>query len=93
MDKIAILCSGGDVSGMNPAIKRFVEYSFAKGMQPFFVYNGYEGLIDNNIHEAHYEDVAGIMTRTLFCSPRFTDTGSMPLPFNGDTSKPMSASA
>ncbi|MFH0710893.1 MAG: 6-phosphofructokinase [Pseudomonadota bacterium] len=63
MDKIAILCSGGDVSGMNPAIKRFVEYSFAKGMQPFFVYNGYEGLIDDEIREAHYEDVAGIITR------------------------------
>jgi len=63
MGKIAILCSGGDVSGMNPALKRFVEYAYAKGMQPFFVYNGYEGLIDNNISEAHYEDVAGIMTR------------------------------
>jgi len=25
MRKIAILCSGGDVSGMNPAIKRFKE--------------------------------------------------------------------
>lgn len=63
MDKIAILCSGGDVSGMNPALKRFVEYSYAKNMQPFFVYNGYEGLIDDNIHEARYEDVAGIMIR------------------------------
>lgn len=63
MDKIAILCSGGDVSGMNPALKRFVEYSYTKGMQPYFVYNGYEGLIDNNISEAHYEDVAGIMLR------------------------------
>jgi len=25
MSKIAILCSGGDVSGMNPALKRFKE--------------------------------------------------------------------
>lgn len=25
MSKIAILCSGGDVSGMSPAIKRFRE--------------------------------------------------------------------
>lgn len=63
MDKIAILCSGGDVSGMNPALKRFVEYSYAKGMQPYFVYNGYEGLIDNDISIARYEDVAGIMIR------------------------------
>lgn len=27
---IAILCSGGDVSGMNLAIKHFVEYSIKK---------------------------------------------------------------
>ncbi|MDP2076992.1 MAG: 6-phosphofructokinase [Sulfuricurvum sp.] len=63
MDKIAILCSGGDVSGMNPALKRFVEYAYAKNMQPFFVYNGYEGLIDDYIKEAHYTDVTGILAR------------------------------
>lgn len=60
---IAILCSGGDVSGMNPALKRFVEYSYTKGMTPYFVYNGYEGLIDNRITPATYGDVAGIITR------------------------------
>ncbi len=60
---IAILCSGGDVSGMNPALKRFVEYAFAKGLQPYFVRNGYEGLIDNKITKANYSDVSGIITR------------------------------
>ena len=60
---IAILCSGGDVSGMNPALKRFVEYAFTHGMQPYFVRNGYEGLIDNHIAPADYHDVAGIITR------------------------------
>lgn len=63
MRNIAILCSGGDVSGMNPALKRFVEYSFEKGLTPYFVYDGYEGLIDNNIHHANYQDVSGILTR------------------------------
>ncbi len=63
MSNIAILCSGGDVSGMNPALKRFVEYSFAKGLKPYFVYNGYDGLIDNQIEEAHYSDVTGILHR------------------------------
>ncbi len=61
--KIAILCSGGDVSGMNPALKRFVEYAKEKNLTPYFVYNGYEGLIDNKIKEASYCDVAGIITR------------------------------
>lgn len=61
MKNIAILCSGGDVSGMNAALKRFVEYSLAKGMKPFFVHNGFEGLIDDTITEAGYKDVAGII--------------------------------
>jgi len=63
MKNIAILCSGGDVSGMNPALKHFVEYALEKKLKPFFVYNGYEGLIDNKIKEASYSDVAGIITR------------------------------
>ena len=60
---IAILCSGGDVSGMNPALKRFVEYAIERDLKPYFIYNGYEGLIDNDIKEASYSDVAGIITR------------------------------
>ncbi|MBL1244850.1 MAG: 6-phosphofructokinase [Sulfurimonas sp.] len=63
MKNIAILCSGGDVSGMNPALKRFVEYAKEKRLTPFFIYDGYEGLIDNNIKEATYSDVSGIITR------------------------------
>ena len=63
MSNIAILCSGGDVSGMNPAIKHFVEYALQNKMRPYFVYDGYEGLIDNNIHPATYSDVAGIINR------------------------------
>ena len=63
MKNIAILCSGGDVSGMNPALKHFVEYSIKKGLKPYFIYDGFEGLIDNNIKEASYKDVSGIITR------------------------------
>ena len=63
MSNIAILCSGGDVSGMNPALKHFVEYSLKKALKPFFVYDGLEGLIDNNIKEVSYSDVSGIITR------------------------------
>ena len=60
---IAILCSGGDVSGMNPALKHFVEYTIQKKLTPYFIYDGYDGLIDNNIKKASYSDVAGIITR------------------------------
>ena len=63
MKNVAILCSGGDVSGMNPAIKRFVEYTLAKALMPYLVYDGFEGLIDNRITKASYKDVAGIINR------------------------------
>jgi 6-phosphofructokinase 1 len=63
MKNIAILCSGGDVSGMNPALKHFVEYVIDKNLKPYFVYNGYEGLIDNDIEEVSYKNVSGIINR------------------------------
>ena len=61
--KLAILTSGGDSSGMNPAIKKFVEYCYEKNFEPYFIYNGLEGLIDNKIKKAKHKDVAGIIYR------------------------------
>lgn len=58
---IAIMTSGGDCAGMNPAIKHFVDYCYTKKVQPYLIYDGLEGLIDDNIKAASYEDVAGIM--------------------------------
>jgi len=58
---IAILTSGGDCAGMNPAIKQFVDYCFTKGIQPYLIYDGLEGLIDGTIKKATHSDVAGIL--------------------------------
>lgn len=58
---LAIMCSGGDAAGMNPAIKKFVDYASKRGMKTYFIYKGLEGLIDNNIREATHKDVAGIV--------------------------------
>ncbi len=63
MKHIAILCSGGDVSGMNAGLKRFVEYSMMQGLKPYFIENGYEGLIDDMIYPATYSHVSGIISR------------------------------
>ncbi len=59
----AIMCSGGDSAGMNPAIKRFVEYTKELGYKSYLIYDGLEGLIDNNIHEATHDRVSGIIYR------------------------------
>ena len=60
---IAILTSGGDSSGMNPAINKFVEYSYFKNFTPYFIYDGLEGLIDGKIKKAEFKDVSGIIFR------------------------------
>lgn len=58
---IAILTSGGDCAGMNPAVKQFVDYCFTLDIEPYLIYDGLEGLIDGRIKKATYSDVAGIM--------------------------------
>ena len=58
---IAILTSGGDCAGMNPAIKQFVDYCYIKGVQPYLIFDGLEGLIDGDIKQATHSDVAGIL--------------------------------
>lgn len=60
---LAIMCSGGDAPGMNPAIKKFVDYAFKKNQKPYLIYDGLEGLIDCNIEIATNEKVAGILHR------------------------------
>ncbi|MBD3789450.1 MAG: 6-phosphofructokinase [Campylobacterales bacterium] len=58
---IAILTSGGDCAGMNPAIKQFVDYCLAQNVEPYLIYDGLEGIIDGTIQKAGYADVSGIM--------------------------------
>lgn len=58
---LAIMCSGGDAPGMNPAIKKFVDLVYKKGVVPYLIYDGLEGLIDNKIKKATHKDVAGII--------------------------------
>jgi len=60
---IAILTSGGDSSGMNPAIKKFVEVCIYKNYTPYFVYDGLEGLIDGKIKKVSFKSVSSIISK------------------------------
>ena len=60
---LAIMCSGGDAPGMNAAVKKFVDYCFDRGEEPWLIYDGLEGLIDGRIKKAEHKDVAGILHR------------------------------
>jgi 6-phosphofructokinase 1 len=63
MEGLAIMTSGGDAAGMNPAIKCCVDYSRMLGYKPYLVRNGLRGLIDDDIEEATSIAVSGILHR------------------------------
>ncbi len=62
-ERVAIMTSGGDSAGMNPAIKCAVDYARANGMEPYLIYDGLRGLIEGKIKAAEPEDVSGILYR------------------------------
>ena len=61
--KVAILTSGGDAAGMNPAVKSAADYARAKGMIPYVVEWGLRGLIEGWIKEATPEGLGGMLYR------------------------------
>jgi 6-phosphofructokinase 1 len=58
---LAIMTSGGDSAGMNPAVKCAAEYALQRGYAPFLVYDGLKGLIENKIVPASKDLLSGIM--------------------------------
>ena len=49
MKKIAVLTSGGDAPGMNAAIRAVVRTCLNNGVEPYVVYDGFKGLVENRI--------------------------------------------
>jgi 6-phosphofructokinase 1 len=47
MKRIAVLTSGGDSPGMNPAIRSITRAGLLQGMDVMGIRNGYEGLLEN----------------------------------------------
>jgi hypothetical protein len=63
LQKIAVLTSGGDASGMNAAIRAVVRSAIYLKMQVYGVYQGFEGLIAGNLKEMTLGSVADIIHR------------------------------
>jgi len=57
---IAIMTSGGDSAGMNPAVKCAVEYATQKGHRPVFISDGLRGLIASGYGHPPIRAVAGV---------------------------------
>ncbi len=61
--RIAVLTSGGDAPGMNPAVRAVVRTAVYHGLDVYAVYEGYRGLVDGGpaIKRMGSEDVGGIL--------------------------------
>ena len=61
--KIGVLTSGGDSPGMNAAVRAAVRTGLASDMEVYGIYNGYAGLVNDNIVKLVHKDVGGIINR------------------------------
>ena len=61
--KIGLLTSGGDAQGMNACIRSVVRACKFNQITPFGIYNGYDGLINNQIEELDSRSVGNILQR------------------------------
>ena len=75
MKNIAVLTSGGDAPGMNAAIRAVVRIALLEKLKVFGIYNGYQGLVDNQILPLHKKSVGNIIHRggTILKSARSKD--------------------
>ena len=63
--RLAVLTSGGDSSGMNPAIRAVVRSALARQADVFAIFEGYQGLVEggNKIRAVDWSFVSGIMNK------------------------------
>ena len=75
MKKIAVLTSGGDAPGMNAAVRAVVRTAIFNGLEVYGVYQGYKGLVENNIKKLEVGDVGNIINRggTMLYSARLPE--------------------
>jgi 6-phosphofructokinase 1 len=63
--RLAVLTSGGDAPGMNPAVRAVVRAALNRGADIFAIYEGYQGMIDGGdyIRAMDWGSVGGILHR------------------------------
>ncbi|MDA0783138.1 MAG: 6-phosphofructokinase [Bacteroidetes bacterium] len=61
MKKIAVLTSGGDAPGMNACIRSVIRACAHYNLEVFGIHRGYQGLIENEIHQMTSSSVANII--------------------------------
>lgn len=61
--RIGVLTSGGDAPGMNACVRAVVRSAIHYGMEAYGIYNGYKGLVENQIVQLNRNDVGQILNR------------------------------
>ena len=79
--KIAVMTTGGDAPGMNPAIRSVVRCALHNDLQVYGVIRGWWGLINDDLKKLDHRFVSGIINqggtvlKTARCSEFFTEEG------------------
>ncbi len=63
MKRIAVMTSGGDAPGMNPAIRAVVRSAIANGMEVYGIRQAYSGLLAGDFERLTNREVSGILQR------------------------------
>ena len=63
LKRVGVLTSGGDAPGMNAAIRSTVRACIYYGIEPVVIYEGYKGLIENQMEVANARTVANIINQ------------------------------
>ena len=61
--RIGVLTSGGDAPGMNAAVRAVTRAALARGVEVMGIYNGYDGLMYDDMKLFHMRDVSNIISR------------------------------
>lgn len=81
MKRIAVLTTGGDAPGMNPAIRSVVRYGINQKLEVMGVFRGWWGLINEELKNLNQRSVSGIVgqggtiLKTGRCAEFRTDEG------------------
>lgn len=73
--RIAVLTSGGDAPGMNACVRAVIRSALAYGIEPYVVYEGYKGLVENKLEKVNKAFTQDIITRggTILKSSRLPE--------------------
>ncbi len=63
MKRIAVMTSGGDAPGMNPAIRAVVRSAISKGIEVFGIRQAYSGMLAGDFERLTNREVSGILQR------------------------------